>query len=387
KETFQQKELFVRQEFNPLVPENKKVYLNGSFEQALVGSQAYGEKTPNLDLLVTQTLYQAYLKNNKTKITFGIFFVVLDLQINGTKLIGNELVRLAFDRILFYLERTTDVFVILMGNEATAANLVRTISLAERSEFVATINLVGLTHGYSGETAHGFVTAVNSEVALINGDDLETLFTIEGIETITKLNFVLFPFCDLGKEMDVFGKSSVLGFLKRSAPSANIVYFQNAVAVDRNYLALLDGLLLEGEWRLSKDEYIIPILLVDETGKQVIAEETIILEEEIVFSNQTIPANLTYLSTETSDVVNDTATYLGFGRRLSRSSPGTVRIARVQTKVTMKVTPKPQLPKPSIKTNIAKSKVSLSISSPNLRRITPVPRPNPIPVLPPPSSG
>ncbi|RMG36123.1 MAG: hypothetical protein D6732_08640, partial [Methanobacteriota archaeon] len=32
KETFQQKELFVRQEFNPLVPENKKVYLNGSFE-------------------------------------------------------------------------------------------------------------------------------------------------------------------------------------------------------------------------------------------------------------------------------------------------------------------------------------------------------------------
>ena len=362
-ESFVEEEIYVQKEFNPLVEEESKFFLNASLENALNETNAYGNLTENLDFLISNLIYKAYVNSNKSSITVGIFFATMDLRVNGSTLLGNELVRLSYDRIFSYMERTTDTFVLLIGDDATARNLVRAISVSEKSKYVSSIKIAGLTHGYSGEKIHGFVTSVNSQVGIINGDDLRNLFDIEGVNLLTKVSEIFLPFCDLGKEFDKYGSSSVLGFFSNSAINSRIFYFQNAVAVDQMYLSILDSVLLEGEWNLKEEIYSRPLILVNEEGEELFAEQTIIVKEEIVFSNGTIPTNLTYVLDEQST----NSTFLGFVRGISRPGTGNARMARIQTRVTVKITPKPILPKPVSITKTRKTYVSVPSSKDTIR--------------------
>ncbi len=180
---------------------------------------------------------------------------------------------------------------------------------------------------------------------------------------MTKVSEIFLPFCDLGKEFDKYGSSSVLGFFSNSAINSRIFYFQNAVAVDQMYLSILDSVLLEGEWNLKEEIYSRPLILVNEEGEELFAEQTIIVKEEIVFSNGTIPTNLTYVLDEQST----NSTFLGFVRGISRPGTGNARMARIQTRVTVKITPKPILPKPVSITKTRKTYVSVPSSKDTIR--------------------
>ncbi len=366
--------MFVRQEFNPLVSETDTIFLNTSFEQALTGATAFGELSPMLEFQVSQAISRASAELNNSEITIGILFATLDLRINGTTLVRNELVRIAFDRLLSYMERTTDTFIMLIAPEATARNLVKTIAVAEKSQRVNSIKVAALTHGYAGENGHGFVSAVGSQAAIINGNDLKTIAAQMDLPSATKVVELLLPFCDLGNEYELYPETSVLSFFKTFSPTADIIYFQNAVAVDQTYISMFDSILLEGQWNLKKEVFSRPLLLVDQQGRQQLVQEQIVVAEEIVFSNGTMSANLTYFP-ETTEQNKTEISYLGFARSYGRPITPKVTLSRIQTKVTRTYTPISYVPKPVTKTYIKPTYVSSPIPSksvPNIRFSNPI---------------
>ncbi|MHA1593588.1 MAG: hypothetical protein ACTSXX_02470 [Candidatus Baldrarchaeia archaeon] len=243
-----------------------------------VGDEAIG--SPTIDV---EGLFRNATAGVNGSGTLVIAMLVTDIEVGNTSLFQDERARIVVDEILRFAEEVGDASIILAGEKCTAMNLISILAEAERSPRVNSTVLIVLTHGILNESLgiHGMLLHGNGSPAVVNGETLEKCAELLGSPFFNKLKFVLLPFCNMGRERELFGNTSVIGFFERWS-NASVVAYEGETYLDAEYIASLQSVLSSGTYRLEDELLVMPVVVVDNrTGESVRVELVVRVRDEV----------------------------------------------------------------------------------------------------------
>jgi len=186
-------------------------------------------------------------------------------------LFSDERTRIVVDEILKFAEEVGDAAIIMAGNYCTAMNLMYLLWLAEQDRRISEAYLIILTHGVLNETLqiHGMLMHGENNVAVVNGETLKYLAEELGVSSLSKLKFVYLPFCNMGREKEIYGNSSVISFFEELSDAAILTY-DGETYLNGEYVASVQSVLSSGTYELVEEHVYLPVQVVDNFTNEVV---------------------------------------------------------------------------------------------------------------------
>jgi len=262
------------------------IVLNSSIrEDWVTGIDATGRLSED-----TKEIFLKSVENINNTGVLVLAFLSTDIEILNESLFCDERTRIVVDEILRFAEEVGDASIILTGNYCTAMNLVYLLWLAEEDRRVGEVYLVILTHGVLNETLqiHGMLMHGENNVAVVNGKTLEHLAKKLRIEYLNRLKFVYLPFCNMGREKEIYGNSSVVAFFEKFS-DAQILTYEGETYLNGDYIASVQSVLSAGTYELIEEHVYLPVEIIDNfTGEIVEGYIEFRVVDKIEETNSTI---------------------------------------------------------------------------------------------------
>ncbi|MCD6164170.1 MAG: hypothetical protein J7J30_01860 [Candidatus Odinarchaeota archaeon] len=243
------------------------ITLNSNVQESwLTGKNATGYLSMGIE-----KIYEESVANiNRTGILV-LAFLVTDIAILNETLFSDERTRIVVDEILKFAEEVGDAAIIMAGNYCTAINLMYLLRLAEQDRRISETYLIILTHGVLNETlqVHGMLMHGENNVAVVNGETLKYLVKELGVSSLSKLKFVYLPFCNMGREKEIYGNSSVVSFFEELSVAAILTY-DGETYLNGEYIASVQSVLSSGTYELAEEHVYLPVQIVDNFTSEVV---------------------------------------------------------------------------------------------------------------------
>jgi len=217
-------------------------------------------------------------------------FFATDIEFLNETLFSDERIRIVTDEVLRFAEEVGDVSIVLSGNYCTATNLIYLLKRSEENPKIREVYLIVLTHGILNETlqVHGMLMHDENGTAVVNGETLEHLAALYHLEKLRKLKFVYLPFCNMGREKEIYNEKSIVTFFEKHS-EAIILTYDGEAYLNGDYIASLQTILSSGIYELIEEATYIPIQVIDNlTGETLDAYVEFRVEDEIEEVNSTI---------------------------------------------------------------------------------------------------
>ncbi|MEX2702046.1 MAG: hypothetical protein Q6368_003120 [Candidatus Baldrarchaeota archaeon] len=231
-----------------------------------VGVNATGKLSEDIEEIFLNSMENV----NRTG-TLVLAVLVTDISVLNETLFSDERVRIVVDEILKFAEEVGDASIVLTGNYCTAMNLMYLLWLAEKDRRVNDVYLIILTHGILNETSqvHGMLMHGENNIAVVNGETLEYLAEKLKLGRLSKLKFVYLPFCNMGKEREIYGNRSVVAFFEKHC-DAQILAYDGETYLNGEYIASIQSVLSSGTYELVEEHVYLPVQVVDNFTGEVI---------------------------------------------------------------------------------------------------------------------
>ena len=237
-----------------------------------------------------EEIYEKSVGNINRTGTLVLAFLATDIEVLNETLFSDERTRIVTDEILRFAEEVGDAAIIMTGNYCSAMNLMHSLWLAEGDRRVSEVYLIILTHGVLNETSqiHGMLMHGENDVVVVNGETLKYLAKILRLKRLDKLKFVYLPFCNMGKEKEIYGDSSVVAFFEEFS-KAQILTYEGETYLNGEYIASIQSVLSSGTYELVEENVYLPIQVIDNiTGQTTEGYLEFRVIDEVQETNSTV---------------------------------------------------------------------------------------------------